>query len=470
MAKAKTAEVVAEDAAVSITPPAPRKKRGKPVAIEVHEVKTVWSEEKVIGEKPKAPPKRREPEYEPEEDAGDEDEDDNLPEEVADFLRNQGESSSDVLMEVRFIRDGNGRVRPNEGIYCGTFNFNPDTYLEDLALMELAPPNKPARFVLRLKQDGRYITGGTINAEVLGASIEKKLAAGTITATPAVHNPAPVVVQAQTAPSEPPDPMAGIRQTLSLLKEFQGIGLIPKLERSHQEPVIVQPQNTDPKLELARFVMETPELAKQAIGNLVGGDMAQAKAGVTEMIVSGAIDLVQSLVPAVGPAVANFFNARAQAEQMRAYQIQQQINGLQAAAPLPEQSQVIPQQMPMPEAAPVEPLPIQSQQEVPPEDELFARILAACARRKLLKPEVAARNLLDYTDQFTHPETGYNKFNEAYDIFCTNDVKVIISLAAQSNPIAARMASEPDTEGWLTALQGELRKELNGDEQDNEPS
>jgi len=162
MAKAKTAEVVAEDAAVSIAPPAPRKKRGKPVAIEVHEVKTVWSEEKVIGEKPKAPPKRREPEYEPEEDVSDEDEDDNLPEEVADFLRNQGESSSDVLMEVRYIRDGNSRVRPNDGVYCGTFNFNPDTYLEDLALMELAPPNKPARFVLRLKQDGRYITASRL--------------------------------------------------------------------------------------------------------------------------------------------------------------------------------------------------------------------------------------------------------------------------------------------------------------------
>lgn len=461
MAKAKTAEVVAEDAAVSITPPAPRKKRGKPVAIEVHEVKTVWSEEKVIGEKPKAPPKRREPEYEPEEDSSDEDEDDNLPEEVADFLRNQGESSSEVLMEVRFIRDGNGRVRPNEGIYCGTFNFNPDTYLEDLALMELAPPNKPARFVLRLKQDGRYITGGTINAEVLGASIEKKLAAGTITAAPAASATITQPPVQQYAPPPAVDLDAEFEKRMAWVERFE------KLARrnDHSAPQPVPQVELSEEAILLKAAMASPDAKEKianGIGKLVFGGTSESGDDKEPYWFGPAFSLVSNILQGITPGLNALLQVTAQAKQVEIQRIQQPV------AVAPESMAAIPPP-PMPESAPVEPLPIQAQQEVPPEDELFARILAACARRQLLKPEVAARNLLDYTDQFTHFETGYNKFNEAYDIFCTNDVKVIIGLAAQSNPIAARMASEPDTEGWLTALQAELRKELNGDESDNEP-
>ena len=124
----------------------------------------------------------------------------------------------------------------------------------------------------------------------------------------------------------------------------------------------------------------------------------------------------------------------------------------------------------MPEATPVEPLPIQAQQEVPPEDELFDRILGVCAQKPLLKPDVAAQNLLEYTDQFTL-ESGFNKFRMGYDKFLTNDVKDVIAFAAMVNPIAKRMSEEPDTEGWLTALQSELRKELSGDgnDQDQQP-
>ena len=461
MARSKTAEVQAEAEALQTAPPAPRKKRGKPVALEVHKVETVWTEEKVIGEKSKATPKRREPEYEPEEEVEDEGDDyEGLPDGLADFLRSQGESSSDVLMEVRYIKDASGaRAGIRDGMYCGTFNFDFNTYLDDLALMECTQPGKPARFVLRLKQDGRYLPNGTLHAEVLGASFDKKLAAGTITAlpSPVAHHPAqqqPQVIVQQPA----------IDEDAIIDREFTRLERLKKLlgTNERREPEYAQPQNSDPKLELARYVMETPELAKQAIGNLIGGEAATAKAGVTEMIVSGAIDLAQSLMPTVGPALANFFNARAQAEQMRAYQLQQQLNGLPAAPSLPEQ--VAPQQVPKPvRQAPMEPLPIQAPVEIPPEDELFDRILAVCAQKPLLKPDVAAQNLLEYTDQFTL-ESGFNKFRMGYDKFLTNDVKDVIAFAAMVNPIAKRMSEEPDTEGWLTALQAELRKGLNDDD------
>ena len=464
MPKAKAAETPEDSPLLTVTP-APKKRGGKPVAIEEHTVVKKWAEEVKV-EKPSKPAPKKAAVIE------DDDEDDleideryeEYPPQLASFLQ-MNVGSPDVTMEVRRIDGPKMDVMPGirAGTYMSNHRFDPDTYLDDLALY-YAEPGKDTRFMLRLKCAGQYVADGTIfPVDVIGASLERKAAAGVvvqqpappaaITVTQAVPNPAPV---------EPPDPMAGIRQTLSLLKEFQGIGLIPKLERNHQEPVVVQPQNSDPKLELARYVMETPELAKQAIGNLIGGEAATAKAGVTEMIVSGAIDLAQSLMPTVGPALANFFNARAQAEQMRAYQLQQQLNGLPAAPSLPEQ--VAPQQVPKPvRQAPMEPLPIQAPVEIPPEDELFDRILAVCAQKPLLKPDVAAQNLLEYTDQFTL-ESGFNKFRMGYDKFLTNDVKDIIAFAAMVNPIAKRMSEEPDTEGWLTALQAELRKGLNDDD------
>lgn len=466
MPKAKPAETP-EDAAITITPP-PKKRGGKPVAIEEHTVVKKWAEEVKV-EKPSskpAPKKAAVIEDDDEDDLEIDERYEEYPPQLASFLQ-MNVGSPDVTMEVRRIDGPKMDVMPGirAGTYMSNHRFDPDTYLDDLALY-YAEPGKDTRFMLRLKCAGQYVADGTIfPVDVIGASLERKAAAGVvvqqpappaaITVTQAVPNPAPV---------EPPDPMAGIRQTLSLLKEFQGIGLIPKLERNHQEPVVVQPQNSDPKLELARYVMETPELAKQAIGNLIGGEAATAKAGVTEMIVSGAIDLAQSLMPTVGPALANFFNARAQAEQMRAYQLQQQLNGLPAAPSLPEQAQQVPQQMPEPMPPQPEPQPEQMPQ---PEDVLFAQVLTACQRRQIIKPEVAAANIMRFVDAHTDQASGFNPFDSAIEIFLSNESRTVLDFAAMQNPIAKRMSEEPDTEGWLKALQDELRKEWESEDAQN---
>ena len=468
MPKAKAAETPEDSPLLTVTP-APKKRGGKPVAIEEHTVVKKWAEEVKVEKPSKPAPKKAAVIEEDDEDDLEIDERyEEYPPQLASFLQaNVG--SPDVTMEVRRIDGPKMDVMPGirAGTYMSNHRFDPDTYLDDLALY-YAEPGKDTRFMLRLKCAGQYVADGTIfPVDVIGASLERKAAAGVvvqqpappaaITVTQAVPNPAPV---------EPPDPMAGIRQTLSLLKEFQGIGLIPKLERNHQEPVVVQPQNSDPKLELARYVMETPELAKQAIGNLIGGEAATAKAGVTEMIVSGAIDLAQSLMPTVGPALANFFNARAQAEQMRAYQLQQQLNGLPAAPSLPEQAQQVPQQI----AEPVQPQPEPQAEQIPqPEDVLFAQVLTACQRRQIVKPEVAAANIMRFVDAHTDQASGFNPFDSAIEIFLSNEPRTILDFAAMQNPIAARMAQEPDTEGWLKALQDEIRKEWeSGSDQDQQ--
>lgn len=467
MPKVKPAETSEDSSLLTVTPP-PKKRGGKPVAIEEHTVVKKWAEEVKV-EKPSskpAPKKAAVIEDDDEDDLEIDERYEEYPPQLASFLQ-MNVGSPDVTMEVRRIDGPKMDVMPGirAGTYMSNHRFDPDTYLDDLALY-YAEPGKDTRFMLRLKCAGQYVADGTIfPVDVIGASLERKAAAGVvvqqpappaaITVTQAVPNPAPV---------EPPDPMAGIRQTLSLLKEFQGIGLIPKLERNHQEPVVVQPQNSDPKLELARYVMETPELAKQAIGNLIGGEAATAKAGVTEMIVSGAIDLAQSLMPTVGPALANFFNARAQAEQMRAYQLQQQLNGLPAAPSLPEQAQQVPQQMPEPMPPQPEPQPEQMPQ---PEDVLFAQVLTACQRRQIIKPEVAAANIMRFVDAHTDQASGFNPFDSAIEIFLSNESRTVLDFAAMQNPIAKRMSEEPDTEGWLKALQDELRKEWESEDAQN---
>ena len=467
MPKAKPAETPEDSSLLTVTPP-PKKRGGKPVAIEEHTVVKKWAEEVKV-EKPSskpAPKKAAVIEDDDEDDLEIDERYEEYPPQLASFLQ-MNVGSPDVTMEVRRIDGPKMDVMPGirAGTYMSNHRFDPDTYLDDLALY-YAEPGKDTRFMLRLKCAGQYVADGTIfPVDVIGASLERKAAAGVvvqqpappaaITVTQAVPNPAPV---------EPPDPMAGIRQTLSLLKEFQGIGLIPKLERNHQEPVVVQPQNSDPKLELARYVMETPELAKQAIGNLIGGEAATAKAGVTEMIVSGAIDLAQSLMPTVGPALANFFNARAQAEQMRAYQLQQQLNGLPAAPSLPEQAQQVPQQMPEPMPPQPEPQPEQMPQ---PEDVLFAQVLTACQRRQIIKPEVAAANIMRFVDAHTDQASGFNPFDSAIEIFLSNESRTVLDFAAMQKPIAKRMSEEPDTEGWLKALQDELRKEWESEDAQN---
>jgi hypothetical protein len=262
----------------------------------------------------------------------------------------------------------------------------------------------------------------------------------------------------QYAPPPAVDLDAEFEKRMAWVERFE------KLARrnDHSAPQSAAPAELSEEAILLKAAMASPDAKEKianGIGKLVFGGASESGDDKEPYWFGPAFSLVSNILQGITPGLNALLQVTAQAKQVEIQRIQQ-------TAPVASESvAAIP---PMPEAAPVEPLPIQAQQEVPPEDELFARILAACARRQLLKPEVAARNLLDYTDQFTHPETGYNKFNEAYDIFCTNDVKVIISLAAQSNPIAARMAQEPDTEGWLTALQAELRKELNGDEQDNQ--
>ena len=463
MPKAKPAETPAVEI---LEPEIPVNKSSRnKKAIEKHTVTTEWKEVKRI-DAPPAKARKPAPVVEVEDD-DDVDEDDL--DELDEVLSEYGNGPTGLMMEISRLPnyDVDGRTDPMARSYITERPFDRTTFLQDLSVF-CARPTETNVFLIRLKRDKKLIERGTLGPfRVEPASAEDKAKYGIKVApepTPAsltVTQAIPLNAAPMPAPQSVTERIAEVAQIFGMFKEM---GLVQKQNPAPVQQVVAQPQNSDPKLELARYVMETPELAKQAIGNLIGSEAATAKAGVTEMIVSGAIDLAQSLMPTVGPALANFFNARAQAEQMRAYQLQQQLNGLPAAPSLPEQA--APQQIP----EPVTPQPEPQQEQLPPqpEDVLFAQVLTACQRRQIVKPEVAAANITRFVDAHTDQASGFNPFDSAIEIFLSNEPRTILDFAAMQNPIAARMAQEPDTEGWLKALQDELRKELSGDESDSQ--
>jgi hypothetical protein len=441
--------------------PPPRKRGGKPLAVEEHTVVKKWSAEVKVDDKPKAPPKRKAVVDDAEDDIEEIDEIySDLPEDLAAFLQaNSG--AKDVTMEVRRIDGPKMDVMPGirAGVYLGNHRFDVENHQDDLALY-YAEPGKDVRFMLRLKCAGQYVPNGTIYpVDVIGASVERKQAVGApIPQTNAAPPSVALTYTAPQLPQEPIDRMAGIRETVSLLKEFQEIGLIPKLERS-KEPVVVQqnpPQQQfteeDHIIRAALSSQDAQErVSKGILGKLLGGAMAE-----NDTPWWG--DIVKDLVMSVGPGL----NALLQVGAQKMMQAQATVaqNGAPVASLPPQQGEPQPQE--------VAPPPVQEPpQQATPEDILFAQIFGACQRRKLIKPEVCAKGVLDLVDAHA-AENGYSPFTNAVEIFLSADMADIIAYAATQNPMAAKMATEEDVLPWLKAVQDEIRKEWT--QQDENPN
>ena len=463
MPKAKPAET----SAVEIPEPEiPVNKSGRnKKAIEKHTVTTEWKEVKRID----APPtKARKPAPVVEVEDDDDVEDDDL-DELDEVLSEYGNGPTGLMMEISRLPnyDVDGRTDPLARSYITERPFDRTTFLQDLSVF-CARPTETNVFLIRLKRDKKLIERGTLGPfRVEPASAEDKAKYGikvapepapaSLTVTQAI----PLNAAPMPAPQSVTERIAEVAQIFGMFKEM---GLVQK--QQNPAPVQpVQPELTEEAI-LLKAAMASPEAKEKVangIGKLVFGGAIEAAKDEAPYWFEPAIGILGNFMQAIAPGVNSLLQVTAQAKQIEIQRVQQPVISS------PEGLAAIPPPAPEPvQQVPMEPMPIQASAEIPPEDELFGRILGACARRLLLKPEVAARNLLDYTDQFTHPETGYNKFNEAYDIFITNDVKTIITLAAAQNPIAKRMSEEPDTEGWLTALQDEIRKEWQADGEDNQ--
>lgn len=475
MAKATPALEITTTEAPS---PKPRKRGGKPVAIEEHTVVTKWAEEKKVGA---LPPKARKTspaeDFENEDDADDIDVE--LPEDVRAVL-SEYDSASGLVMEINRLPHYhlNGKQDPASLVCCGDRDFDPQEYKNVLRLY-YAKEGVPNFFIIKLKSpDRKWIPGGRIGPINVEAATPDEKARHGIYIAPEVPNvvatinhATPPYPYAALAPQEPIDRMAGIRETVSLLKEFQEIGLIPKLERAKPEQSIQQnPQQLSEEDILVRAALSSPEARERVSNGLLGkllgeGALAAAKEEAPYWF-EPAFSVVTNLIQGLTPGINSLLQVTAQA---RAMELQRAAQPQAAPASLPEgiqgqqpppnfqPEQSVPQQEPSPE-------PMQQPQ---PEDILFAQIFMSCQRRKLVKPEVCAKGVLDLVDAHS-AENGYSPFTNAVDIFLSADVADIVTFAATQNPIAAKMASEPDVLPWLKAVQDEIRKEWQNDGEDNQ--
>ena len=430
--------------ALEISPPdapKPRKRGGKPVAVEEHTVVKKWAEEvKIEKPKPARPIKRTEPDI----DESEEDELDeiyaDLPEDVGAFLQtNNGQK--EVTMEVREIPGPRTDVFPGirAGIYRANHRFDVDTFQDDLALY-YAPPNKEARYMLRLKCGGQYVVNGTIfPVDVVGASVERKIAANVI-----VEQPAPVV-----AVNQSPVPQITVHQPADedqvIDRFFTRMERWDKMTRRFESKPDVPVQNPAQMTEediLIRAALSSEEAQRKVSSGLLG-KLFGAAAHADDR--NPAWDLAEKALDLLAPGINALLTVGAQK------MAQAQVAVAQQQTPPPS----------LPEAAQAEiPPPVQPEppRQPEPEEVIFGLILGDCVKRKIVKAEVCAVNVLRFVDQYRN-EAGWSPFDNAIEIFLSADAADIVAYAATQNPIAARLANEEDVMPWLRAVQEEIRKE-----------
>lgn len=465
MAKATPAlEVTTTD-----TPPK-RARRRKPIATEKHTVVTEWEEEKKIGT-PKTSAKARKPapvaeEFE-EDDADDVDVE--LPDEVQAVLAeyNTGEG---LIMEVNRLPHYhlNGKQDPGSLVGLGDRDFDPYEYKNILRLY-YAKDGVPNYFILRLKSaDRRWIPGGRIGPIcVEAATAEEKARYGIYVAPP---EPNVIATINQATPQQPPypyqvmQPPAPIDEDAIIDREFTRLERLKKLlngaSDSRRDEAIQQQPRYSEEDHIIRAAMSSPDaqerVAKGIFSKLIGGAMAPDE---TPWYADLIKDFAISLAPGINALMQAGAHKMVQAQVAVAQQQQQM-----PAPSLPEypQAEIPPQQMqPMPQ-------PVTEQPHQPePEEILFGMILSDCVKRKIVKPEMCARNVFNYVDQFRN-ESGWTPFDAGIEIFIGNDVQPILDYAAAENPIAAKLAQEPDVLPWIKNVQDEIRKEWANDGESTE--
>lgn len=442
-------------------PPKPRKRGGKPVAIEEHTVVTKWAEEKKVGA---VPPKARKPSPAEEFEEDEEPEETDLPDSAQIMFEEYG-SDEGLMMDINRLPEYtlNRRTDPKAWSWVTMMPFTLQ-FKQEIALRH-ARPNEPNWFLIVLKdQNGRIISSDEGRSRigpfaVEAATNDERIANG-LPPHPSQPNLAAAINQIAPQPQretmqlyDPPDPMAGINQTLNLLEKFQAIGLIPKLERGKPEPVVVQ-QNPQQQLSeediIIRAAMSSPDaqdrVAKGIFSKLIGGATAESDAPWYG-------DIIKDLLLGLTPGLNALMTVAAQnIGQAQAVVRQQQQNGVAS----------LPQHVEQPEAI-APPQPEQPQAQEPDYDALlFGHILQLCKKRQFNTPDIAAQEIWDFIGQ-AEGLNGYNPFSRPLEIFVKFDAEILLRAAAEENPIAAKMAAEEDVLPWLKAVQDEIRKEWTND-------
>jgi hypothetical protein len=459
MPKVQSVKESSEEA-LAIAPPVNKINSRRKKAVEVHHVTTQWAQEVAVEKPPSRQSRKKAQAEEVEIDDGDSSDDlEDLPEELANFLRERGEEAGDIIMEVRLVdRKPGSIVSPREGLYIGSYPFNVGTYLEDLSLY-CAESGKVCEFVVRLKQDGQYLPKGTLkDVRVVGASVERKIEAGVIarpqqSSTVSVSNGTPSTMQMvqHEAPKSLTEQVAELATIVGTLREA---GIVPKVHQQQQQAIQQQPQEMSEETILTRALMTGRE-AQEKVANGLLGKIFGNGAVANETPWWG--EVVADFVRTIAPGARDLLSVFAQAQQVKLNQSQQVIeqangNGHSHAEPL---VQLPPEPIP----PPMSEMP---QQESTPEDLLFNKILWLCIRRKMYTPSAAAKNVLAYVSEI-ETQSGAQVFTGAMESFLDTDADVLLAGVVEFYPMAAPLAQQPDVPHWITELQAEIRKEWEQD-------
>lgn len=446
-------------------PPKPRKRGGKPVAIEEHTVVTKWAEEKKVGA---LPPKARKAPVAEEFEEDDEPEETEMPDSAHALFEEYGFDEG-LMMDINRLPDYtlNRRTDPVSWQWVTMMPFTP-LFKQEIALRH-ARPHEANWFLIVLKDaNGRIIRRedgkGRIGPfSVEAASNEERQANG----LPPHPQPANVVatINQATPPYPYPtiQPPAPVDEDAIIDREFSRLERLKNLlngarDSRRDEPVQHPPQLSEEDI-IVRAAMSSPD-AQERVAKGLFSRLTGVATSENEMPWWG--DIVKDLVMSVGPGL----NALLQVGAQKMMQAQATVaqNGAPVASLPPQQGEQLPPQETAPPPAQEPP------HQATPEDVLFAQIFGACQRRKLIKPEVCAKGVLDLVDAHA-AENGYSPFTNAVEIFLSADMADIIAYAATQNPMAAKMATEPDVLPWLKSVQDEIRKEwVQQDVEDNQAS
>lgn len=445
-------------------PPKPRKRGGKPVAIEEHTVVTKWAEEKKVGA---LPPKARKAPVAEEFEDDEEPEETEMPDSAHALFEEYGFDEG-LMMDINRLPDYtlNRRTDPVSWQWVTMMPFTP-LFKQEIALRH-ARPHEANWFLIVLKDaNGRIIRRedgkGRIGPfSVEAASNEERQANG----LPPHPQPANVVatINQATPPYPYPtiQPPAPVDEDAIIDREFSRLERLKNLlngarDSRRDEPVQHPPQLSEEDI-IVRAAMSSPDaqerVAKGLFSKLIGGAISAEER-------NPAWDLAERALDLLAPGINALLTVGAQKIGQAQMVVHQQQNGIASLSP--QQGEPPPQETAPP---PVQEPP----QQATPEDILFAQIFGACQRRKLIKPEVCAKGVLDLVDAHA-AENGYSPFTNAVEIFLSADMADIIAYAATQNPMAAKMATEPDVLPWLKAVQDEIRKEwVQQDVEDNQAS
>lgn len=407
----------------------------EPIATRQHRVVTTYVEHLPINELTSAAaPAQSEASPAPAQPMADEE---TLPPHIAQFLEEMGASPDRYQLVVfrlpEFIK--NGRTDPGSRDLCGIVDFTLDYQLE--VQQRWARPDTPNHFIAVLKQNGKYVKGGTLPKFSCEPALPMVLSVAPNAQMPAyTYAPEP-----PPSPPQPPfDPLKQMRAQLEMMKLLRETFGPQQPAAAAADPAL-DAETTFLKV-LANDTDIVGKLAKGTLGKLLGDSVSSDRDPWAEV----ALEAIKSGQGAqiISSAITALFNG---------------FNGMRPAAPAQTITNPTTVEISPPIAPPVEP-PAADQS---PEMQVLSLALDHCARQ--IPPQIAAQRILAIADQLNDQAPAFS-IDGYLDLFAGLEPMAALEMAKTLVPTSAEVAAHPHAVEWTRELQSLLKmsEEAEGNE------